>query len=265
MATVSRPTKEEQDRYFRETVLDPWGANTPWVLDRQSNSLRFIQKFVETDFCGTFVEIGAFDGAFTRKIAGAFPSCRIIASDISRVAWENAALTTPLPASVTFDWSDIINFQLPAGFAESQSILLLMECLYYLPPDEQAAALKQLLERIPNATTIFISGPVAGGEQYFDEGRLREILEPNGMKFVDAHALNTKGAFRDLYSWDGDRLVRLFTAALFIWKRGAYKLLGLRGERLRKLKGAALTRLDHDAEYRRTYAHQVIYCFKKSP
>jgi hypothetical protein len=70
-----------------------------------------------------------------------------------------------------------------------------MERLYHMPPAEQALALERLLARIPNATTTFISGPIAGGERYFYEGRLCGILETNGMKFVDAHASNTNEAY----------------------------------------------------------------------
>ena len=148
-----RPSKEAQDRYFREHGLDPWGYDNPFVRDRLAASLAFIQKFVPPDFGGTFAEIGAFNGQFTRMLAKAFPKATIAASDIVCAPWETAG---PFPGKVRFQWCDMEDFKMPE--APGPTILLLLECLYYVPEEERGVAAKAILAET-RPSQIFVSGP----------------------------------------------------------------------------------------------------------
>jgi hypothetical protein len=109
-----RPTKEDQDEYFRLNSLDPWGYESPIIQARLDRSLRFIQRFVAPSFDGVFVEIGAFNGYFTRKLTAAFPDASIAASDLVKASWEAEEAKQPFPANVGFQWCDMMDFDLPA-------------------------------------------------------------------------------------------------------------------------------------------------------
>ncbi len=170
-----RPTKEEQDRYFREKGLDPWGYEDPSVQARLDQSLRFIQRFVPPNFDGTFVEVGAFNGMFTRKLADAFPRAAVFASDLVQAAWETANANRPFPASVTFQWTDMMDLELPASCSGRPSVLLMLECLYYISPESRSEAVDKLAHST-SAKMAFVSGPLGSGDQYLHESSLDSMF-----------------------------------------------------------------------------------------
>jgi SAM-dependent methyltransferase len=184
-------TKERFEEWYAESGGDPWGCDQPIILDRLDNSLGFIQQFVGADFAGTFVELGAFDGRFTVKLAAAFPASHVIANDISEMAVNKARERAARFRNVTFNTSDLSALHLPVGAATAPVILLMMEMLYYLPHDQRGKAFTRLLSNVPDITHVFISGPIQG-DDYLNEKWLREVFGENRFGLLGGYASSTR-------------------------------------------------------------------------
>lgn len=261
MATT-RPTKEAQDQYFRENGADPWGAETPLVRERQERSLTFIQSIFPRYWHGDFVEIGAFDGRFTRQLSAAFPHAAVHAADISRVAWEAAEAQSQLPPSVSFQWCDMADFRLPSASVEKPKALLLMECLYYLSDADQDEALGNLTKEV-RPEMIFISGPIVGGVSSLNERALCGKLQAIGFRLDRVRVLTTNENFLNYASWSDDWLITSLTRIKWALGRLAYTLLRFRGLWLKAGKGILRERLDRNTKLRSIYARQVMYAFRR--
>jgi hypothetical protein len=261
-----RPSKEVHEKYFRERGADPWGTDTPLVQERLDETLRFIRRFLPSDFAGTLVEIGAHNGNFTRQLAESYPAAAIAASDIIRVAWDQASAVAPFPPSVSFQWCEMADFKWPQS-AKAPAALLLMECLYYLSPAQQREALAILLRIVP-ATLVFISGPLGSDPNYFDENTLDEYLRPLGFRCVAIRVATTNEAFLGLYGWYQDWMIKGLSWVTSLWPRGFSRLgfsslLAMRGSYLGKLKRKVRARMDTNVNLRTKYARQVIYAFAR--
>lgn len=227
-------TKEEFDKWFRDSGGDPWGYDGSFVRERLKSSLDFIKRHVPSSFSGLFVEIGAFNGDFTCMLANEFPASRILANDISEVALDQAQEKAGHFINVEFDLSDLASFRLRHGHDADQIVLVVMEALYYLPHGERSAALSRLLAELRSPLT-FISGPIQGAN-YFNERRLTDMMKDNKFRCADISVLNYTDAFRDKLDHTSLRLGRALM----------------------------LRRLNLDPGYRGKYGRQVIYCYKST-
>jgi hypothetical protein len=195
-----RPSKEAQDLYFRKNTLDPWGYDNPSIQTRLDESLRFIQRFLTRDFAGTFVEIGAFNGDFTRRLLKAFPRARVLASDLVKAPWEAAAARENFPPSVSFQWCDMMDFRMPEA-SDKPVILLLMECLYYLPAESRPEALATLASA-SFAEMTFVSGPLDSGDFYLSETHIAGLFKtcwPNGLGSKTVMPVGLVPTLRQIY------------------------------------------------------------------
>jgi SAM-dependent methyltransferase len=189
-------TQQEFDKWFAESGGDPWHYDSPFVTDRLQKSLSFIQRYLSRSFQGTFIEIGAFNGAFSARLAEAFPHSLVIANDISEIAIQQARETTLKYNNIVFDRSDMMNFKMPNGKDRHERALLLMESLYYLPLEERPGAIRHLLTAV-QPKMIFVSGPIHG-DRYFSEESLIEEFRGNGFILSGVSILNMTDEFRSL-------------------------------------------------------------------
>lgn len=186
--TIQRPTKEAQDQWFRANGIDPWGYHTRYVQKRLDRSLRFVRHIVGEDFGGVFVEVGAFNGEFTRRLAGAYPQNHLVAADLVKAAWEAAEKKEPFASTVSFQWCDMMDFQMPAHLSDRPTVLLLMECLYYLPKADRAVAVQHLLNQCPEANMVFISGPL-DEQSYFAGKDVIDLFKAHDFGLVSARSV----------------------------------------------------------------------------
>ncbi|MEP7210515.1 MAG: class I SAM-dependent methyltransferase [Alphaproteobacteria bacterium] len=228
-------TKEEFDTWFSSHGGDPWGYAGDFVQSRLDRSLAFVRQQVPAAYANAFVELGAFNGDFTARLAGSFPSSRIIANDISQVAIAQAREKAGGFPNVGFDISDLSSFEAPDEIKGIPITLLIMECLYYLGRDEQGPALERLVETLHRPLT-FISGPAQGDNvsaSFLSETTLVAIMEKQGYAAPEVRVLNWTDELRTLMGGKSD-----------------------------EEHAATAIRLDTDQEFRMRYGRQVIYCFK---
>jgi hypothetical protein len=147
-----------------------------------------------------FIEVGAFNGDFSRRLAAAFPRAAITASDLVKVAWENAAANEPFPPSVVFDWCDMFDYRLPMSFDQKPAILLLLECIYYMPIADREEAIAGLLRRFPKVRLVFVSGPMGGTDDYLTEEWLIRRFKKERARLVGVRQLNL-GVAKDFGFW----------------------------------------------------------------
>ena len=173
-------SQEDFDRWFRQSGGDPWGYENEYIKERLRASLAFIRSKVGGDYRGTFLEFGAFDGSFTRLLATAFPDAHIVANDISGIAVEKMKAALAGNPRVEIVESDMVAMtSREAVPSEHGIVVLLLECLYYLPADEQLHFLSRLREQYPRMT-LFLSAPMQG-DQYYDEKKLDRLLREAGL------------------------------------------------------------------------------------
>lgn len=220
---MSRPrTKEEFDKWYNESGGDPWHYYSSGIKSRLKNSLDFILNFIPRDFKGTLVELGAFNGDFTKLLCSSFKNADIIANDISEVAINIAKGKINNCTNVTFVLKDLLNFNSNDVSTKKEIVLLLLECLYYLKPGEREEAISTFKKEFPESV-IFLSAPITGSH-YFTEEKLLEIMENNNYKLIAHKVLN----------------IRMFSQFRFFIKKLA----------------------DSSSFIRRNFANQVIYYFK---
>jgi hypothetical protein len=192
-ARVLRRNEKDFDEWFKAAGGDPWGYHKRAVRNRLHASLAFLQQCgISPDFAGTFVEPGAFDGSFTELLAARYPASRILASDISGVAVDKAAEKLRGRQNVALAKCDLLNLRNPgpAGGAPEPTIVLLLECLYYLPEQERAPALANVAAQFPGAG-LFVSAPIIGN-QYFTEQGLLALCEASGYRPRASKVLNLR-------------------------------------------------------------------------
>lgn len=238
-------------------MLHKWDYESPFVRDRLDASLRFVQRFVPPEFDGIFVEIGAYNGDFTRRLLGAFPSAGVAASDISDAAW-------PPAFPVQLQTADMLSVTTPPECATRPTILLMLECLYYLPQKERELAVHRLVTMLPVLQWAFVSGPLSDPVRYFDESWLVATFADAGLALSDLSPLNTNSAFISQFSWNEDWVINLLPHLSPVLGDRYRRLQSVRAEKLNRLEAKARKRLATDAAYRKKYAHQVIYAFNKT-
>jgi Methyltransferase domain len=182
-------TQQEFDQFLSQAGGDPWHYTSRMIVERLDRSLAFVREHLGRDYAGRIVEAGAFNGDFTRLVAGVFPRARILATDISEVALEQLRARVAGLDRVTTQRLDLV--ELPrVDLGGPPDALLLMECLYYLEPAERQSVVRELAASLPR-THVFISGPVTGG-RYFTVGGLRGMFEAEGYRLIDRRVVSLR-------------------------------------------------------------------------
>ena len=183
-------TQEDFDQWFRSSGGDPWGYGHPQIVERIRLSLAFLRRQLGADFNGWILEFGAFDGSLTAPLAAMFPGSRIVANDISTEAIRQLTARTAGLPNVSAWCGDMLSFagHVPAVAQGEQGVVLLLECLYYLPAQEQLLLLQRLRRAFPEAS-LFVSAPMAGGA-YYTERQLVGLLREAGYAVVGLEILN---------------------------------------------------------------------------
>lgn len=228
-------TKEDFDKWFSSAGGDPWGYAGDFVQHRLDRSLEFVRECVPSSFQGAFIELGAFNGDFTFRLADAYPSCRVVANDISEVALAQARVKAGGFPNVSFDLSDLAAFRRPPEAADAPIVLLIMEALYYLGRDEQPVALNRLIGEL-GRPIVFLSGPVRGddvSDSSINESGLVDLFRIQGYGAPAVRVLNWTDELRTLTSGNTT-----------------------------EEHAETARRLDDDFEFRQLYGRQVMYCFK---
>ncbi|MES2372504.1 MAG: class I SAM-dependent methyltransferase [Bacteroidota bacterium] len=184
-------TKEDFDKFFVENNGDPWGYQTKYVKERLDKSIKFIQKSVSREYTGVIIEFGSYEGSFTTRLIANFPSSTIVAVDISEVAHSQNLAKNGISKNVTFFCEDMLKFDFRTHLNKSESIFLLLECLYYLSDSEREKMVQTIHENAVSNKTLFISSPMVGGK-YFSEKDLISLLEKYNYKKTDFAILNSK-------------------------------------------------------------------------
>lgn len=194
MSVERRPrTKEDFDSWFTAKG-DPWDYRGRFVRNRLRRTLAFVRRFIQPDFSGHFLEVGAYDGSFTVLLAGAFPRAGLTVNDISAVAMErvkSAVDEMVVGREMSFlvkDFLEITEQDFGTIPFSGSTVILLLECLYYLGSEERKKALENLSALFPDAS-LFVSGPL-GGPPYFNEPELLEALTGLGYRLEALEVLN---------------------------------------------------------------------------
>lgn len=225
-----------------------WDYESPFVKDRLDKSIQFIRRFVPPDFSGSFFEPGAFNGQFTYLLAGSFASATIHASDISEDSIASARANVGHP-NVQFSCADIASLQPPRGSPEPR-ILLLLECIYYMPEPERREALKHLVT-VLDRPDVFISFPITGGkyptEQWIMKQMRRLRYRRDGLL-----VLNYSDEFRRKVETQLYETVTKILPERYLIHRNNICI---------SLQDFFIKGLHWSAHHRRKYARQVIYRF----
>ncbi len=189
---MQRPrTKEDFNKWYYENNDDPWGYKNRNIQSRLQESLNFILNFIPEDFSGSMIELGAFRGDFSILLCNAFRNAKIYINDISDVALNYARERTSSFSNVSYFTKDLLNVSADDIEANgSGSVLVLLECIYYLKNEERAAALKNLKKNFPEAS-VFLSAPIIGGD-YFLEDQLLDLMKICGYRFKNLKVLNLR-------------------------------------------------------------------------
>lgn len=180
--------KESLDSLFQERGPDPWGYSSPHVLQRLEKSIAFIRRHVPSSFQGEFVELGAFNGAFSRHLRERFPAASLIVNDVADAAIAQARRNLAGLPRLQIVQADLA--EMCPSTSQATRIILLLECLYYRAHEERAGVLRHLIMAFEQAP-IFISGPITGGS-YFTEPWLIEQFAAAGYELADSAALTLR-------------------------------------------------------------------------
>jgi hypothetical protein len=166
------------------------------------------------------VEVACAEGVLTADILSKYAS-HIDAYDISEKAIARAT-KLGLP-NVTFSVSDFVGYDYPS----SCEAVLLLECLYYVSPEEQAQALSRI-RNIPAGQTkaaqpgnriLFFScpiidklDPVAGklGRKYYTYAEAAALMEKSGFTIIEEHNLNMRNGGGIVFSFPSRCFAALF-------------------------------------------------------
>lgn len=190
---MGRPrTAEEFDAWFQHSGGDPWDYSSPSIRARLKASCDFLRHTVCTEFEGTIVELGAFDGSFTVLLRESFPLADIRVTDISQMAIQKAQRKVGPCERVQYYVQDFLGIAC-AGLQIPQNhdvVILMLECLYYLKGSEREKCVETIRREFPKSLAI-ISAPVTGGH-YFTEAGLLQLFRKANYTLRDFRILNLK-------------------------------------------------------------------------
>jgi len=187
---------QDFDIWFRQSG-DPWGYHEQPIRERLQMTVRFLRRCLDDGFSGHFLEIGAYNGDFTMLLGQQFPRAVVTVNDISEIALDrarNAVSSWPEMSVRTHfllkDCLSITKDDFASNLCERPTVILLLECLYYLGTEEQERALANLANIFPEAPLV-ISGPVTG-QPYFSQEELLELLDLSGQHLITMKVLNLR-------------------------------------------------------------------------
>lgn len=160
---------------------DPW--NQQRVTPHSKRRVRVLKSLASIFQGKRVLELGCGLGTLT----GIFANGAVFVSglDISPIAIEQARQQKP--ANVEFNVGSIFDFDDFAKF----DVVTLIECLYYLPRDEQCAVLARI--KRSGSGRLLISAPVIGANQfrkYYTEQELTGLLREHGFSIDSSHVLS---------------------------------------------------------------------------
>ncbi len=190
--SVQRPrTREDFNKWYSENNDDPWGYKNYKIQSRLNESLDFILNYLPQDFSGNIIEIGAFRGDFSILLCNKYKNAKIYINDISDIALKYAKEKTSSFNNVSYFMKDLLKISIDDIDDNSKdTVLILLECIYYLSNEEREIALKNLRRSFPNAS-IFISAPMSGGV-YFLEYQFLYMMKNCGYRLNGIKVLNLK-------------------------------------------------------------------------
>jgi hypothetical protein len=182
MGEISR--RESLEALFASKGPDPWGYQADSIQERLRDSVAFIAAHVPKNFVGQFIEIGAFNGSFTKLLRRKFPLAAICVNDITPVALDQAREALRECQGIDFIDSDLTDLNPErTNTGERDVVLLLLERLYYMSVPEREEAIAKLTTVYPHSS-IAISGPITG-PPYFTEGWLVSTFARSGYILID--------------------------------------------------------------------------------
>jgi peptidoglycan/xylan/chitin deacetylase (PgdA/CDA1 family) len=116
------------DRFF--VSPDPWGYSSAYETTKRANTLSVIPR----GECKSALELACAEGHFSALLADCIGS--LVASDISAVALERAAVRCHGKANITFQKLDFVRDPIPGQF----DLIVCSEVLYYLGTIERLRA-----------------------------------------------------------------------------------------------------------------------------
>jgi hypothetical protein len=164
-------TKEDFEKWYAEHGGDPWGYEKAYVKKRLFASIDFVRLFTPRSYEGNFIEFGAFKGDFTCLLASNFPESTVYANDISEMSLNEAKQRKEKFSNILFYEHDMLCFD-EKDYPQDNTIILLLECLYYLDEAERRIMLHKLKTHFPESA-IVISGPITGTPYFTEEGITR--------------------------------------------------------------------------------------------
>jgi hypothetical protein len=191
--TLGRPrTAEEFDEWFHQSGGDPWNYSSPSIQARLKASRDFLCRTVRSEFEGTIVELGAFDGSFTVLLREAFPLADICVVDISAMAIEKAQRKVGPCERVRYYVQDFLEVTCDRLriMQDNEIVILMLECLYYLKEGERQQCIEGFRREFPQSLVV-ISVPVTGGH-YFTEASLLQLFGKARYTLRDFKILNLK-------------------------------------------------------------------------
>lgn len=194
-AKDNRPTSESDfEKWYEQTGGDPWGYDHPAIQERLDKSVEFLKKQIPDNFDGIFLEIGAFNGAFTDRLINTFHNAKVVINDFSESALDKVKQKFKENQSVSFLKKDMRNLcsNDNENINNSEIIVVMLECLYYVTEEDRGKVISNIKNEF-NKPKIFLSAPVTG-KPYFTKKSLLKMFYKNNYELIDSLVINRKKA-----------------------------------------------------------------------
>ncbi len=223
-------TAEEWADYYRRRSTNPWRCQSTEGRTRFRETLRLIHRHHPPEKAVSLVEFGCYRGEFTALLAASYPHCTIYACDITEVIIAEARRATADCPNVVLTVADMFNYDLSSlPRSSGANAILLLECLYYLKPDELPRLARRLRAQAPR-DLLFVSVPIVG-PPFFTEDSLFSHFLPAGYRCRDLVVVNSRWT-RAKFPWSlpwrvGQRLAQLLPPARLVGEGGRRVFCGL--------------------------------------
>lgn len=186
---MGRPREKKEFEEWYANDYDPWNYDSKYVQSRIRKSVSFICKNIKNPN-STIIEFGAFNGDVTALLLENLKNIQILCNDISDTAINRIQQKIGKNSRVDYCVCDMLNFSLKDfNKYEKPDCVLLLECIYYLKPQEQIECLNRLLSSIDG--DVFISGPTTHTpNDYIHIESLASTFNKNGYALISSAILN---------------------------------------------------------------------------
>jgi SAM-dependent methyltransferase len=183
-------TSEEFDKWYIENNGDPWGYESKGIISRLDKTFKHVSKTLKQDYTGTIIELGAFNGAFTKYLANHYKNAQIICNDISEEAINQAKAKLEYCNNIDFIVCDMLSISKILANKVTDNVFLLLESIYYLPCEEREYVIQKIYNLNPKY--IFLSAPIYGGGKHYMENEIIDLLKYKNYKLHSVKVLNLK-------------------------------------------------------------------------